>query len=147
MWGVVMMRAIEQDSVAGNGVGSGDGANSTPEESSANNAETSSGAETGSPSGGAADGTQISRDELAEIVATAANAGTRDAIGAVGDSLTEQIEAATTGVVSVAPEQYETLTKLGATQLHVQVAGVGLASLLLGAVIAIAVTTHWRARG
>lgn len=95
---------------------------------------------------------QISRDELASLLQNTANDAARSAAESVTSSVNAQLEAmnadiSSLGTVSLVPEQYETISSIGATGLHAQVVIVGLLSLLLGAVIATAMTLHWRGRG
>lgn len=95
---------------------------------------------------------QISRDELASLLEDKANDAARSAAESVTSSVNAQLEAmnadiSSLGTVSLVPEQYETISSIGATGLHAQVVIVGLLSLLLGAVIATAMTLHWRGRG
>lgn len=94
----------------------------------------------------------VTRDEFAQMLTAMANDAAGSATFAVNDSVSSQLETiredvASMGTVSIAPEQYEQYLAISASGLHAQVVIVGLLSLLLGAVIATAVTLHWRGRG
>lgn len=94
----------------------------------------------------------VSRDELLQLLDDSAHATAGYTSDALGPAITSQIDALSAdveslGTVSLVPEQYDGLTALGATGLHAEVVMVGLLSLLLGAVIATAMTLHWRGRG
>lgn len=94
---------------------------------------------------------QMTRDELATMLQESETRAATSAATSLSASVTEQVDALSAGIeslgtFSIAPEQYEQIVKLGASELHSQVFCLGLLSLILGAVIATAVTLHWRAR-
>lgn len=84
-------------------------------------------------------------DDAAARAVAAEVAGTSQAlaenIAALGDSARQSV---VSGTVSVDPEQYLEMRDLAATELQGNVMLVGLLSLILGAVVATALTLHWR---
>lgn len=91
---------------------------------------------------------QISRADLEGAIAQAASDSANAAASQIVLGLSESIEGAAGGEVTIVGTQWDTLTQLSATQLHVGIAGCAFLALILGAVVGVALTLHWRgARG
>lgn len=88
---------------------------------------------------------QVSKDELTKLITDGIDASAERAAGKVGTDLAGTLGAIDMGgTVALVDEQYDTIVKLDSTQLHVSVAALGVLSLVLGAVVAISMTMHWR---
>ena len=77
---------------------------------------------------------------------------TESAASAAAESVSSEVRsslAAVSGtrVVRIDSGQFGRLASLGASQLHSSVYGIGLLAMLLGAVVAVGMTLHWRSRG
>lgn len=134
-------------------VGGENGQTSASEQSSANEqSSTSSQSSANEHSSADAIYLQVSRDELATLIRTAANDAANSAAESVTSTVGTQLESMSSdisslGTVTLVPEQFDKLAQLGSTDLHVGVVAIGLLSLLLGAVVATAMSLHWRGRG
>lgn len=105
-------------------------------------------ADSPAPSEHDAEVVQISRADLESVIAQAASDSANAAANQIVLGLSESIEGAAGGEVTIVGTQWDTLTQLYATQLHVGIAGCAFLALILGAVVGVALTLHWRgARG
>ena len=89
---------------------------------------------------------EMSKDELLETI-QAAVAGLPDATAsALASVLDKDAQQLTTvgGTVALDDSQFSRLSELGGAGLHTSVFGVGFLALILGAVVGVALTLHWR---
>lgn len=98
---------------------------------------------TNQPQGSSSDVVQISRAELDSAIADAATSAASELSIQTLDAMGEIASAE--GTVALSDSQWQTLTQMDATHLHTDVVTAGLIAILLGAVIAIGMTFHWRA--
>lgn len=85
-------------------------------------------------------------EQLTELISAVSDASATKTGEIVLTGLTKDDDANVTTAVMIEPAQYRELRTLLAADLNSWMIGLGLLSLLLGAVIAVAVTLHWRAR-
>lgn len=91
---------------------------------------------------------QITRADLETAISDAADAAAASMASETGarlDALTADVQAASTGgVVLLDDSQYSQISQLLASDLNGMVVVTGLCALILGAVVATAMTMHWR---
>lgn len=104
------------------------------------------GTQTQSADGGAAKAdavtVELSRDELTKLISDGIDASADRAARAVGSELAGSLDLG--GAVELVDGQYGQMVDLESTGLYVGVAQCGLLALVLGAVVAVGMTLHWR---
>ena len=89
---------------------------------------------------------KLSYDELQGLLDASADRAVGAAVDGASETVLARIDslASVGSTVALDDAQFQRLSDLGATGLHGSVVCVGLLSLILGAVVATAVTLHWR---